>query len=150
YETMQANTGATAGATWVLGGQAVTTGGRLGALGDVVNQTLSGLRSDLDTFAVGMRDVINAVHTAGFDQDGNPGAAFFTGTDAKTITVNTSFTTRNVAASATGPVTDANNALAIAGLRTAGAVGTDTLGQSIQGLAGRLGGLSASAQATAS
>lgn len=152
FETMKATTGVPASAQWSLDGKTVNSGGRLGALTELSNTTLPSLATDLDNFATGLRDLINNAHTAGFDQDGNPGQAFFTGTGARDLALNPALTSRNVAAASTaaGAPNDAANALAMGGLRSSAAVGTSTLGQSIQALAGRLGGLSASAQHTAS
>ncbi|HVT77406.1 MAG TPA: flagellar hook-associated protein FlgK [Acidimicrobiales bacterium] len=146
-ETMQAST--SGAVTWTIDGKSVAGGGRLGGLQELVNTTLPSIGADLDNFANGLRDVINTAHLAGVDQDGNPAQAFFTGTGAHDLAVNASLTTRNVAAATTNNASDASNALNIAGLRTAAAVGSSTLGQSIQALAGRLGGMSASAQASA-
>ena len=150
FETMQAVTGSPGGATWTIDGATVHSGGRLGALTDALNTTLPGIQGDLDAFAVGLRNVINTGQTTGFDQDGNAGQAMFTGVSARDIAIKGALTTRGVAASATGAVADAANALAIAGMRTTAAVGTDTLNQNIQALAGKLGGMSSSAQHTAS
>lgn len=146
YSTMEANLTLPAGAKWTIDGDTVNTGGRLGALVDLVNNTLPSLRADLDAFATGLRDVINTAHQAGFDQDGAAGQAFFTGNDAGDLVVNTALGVRNVAASQSGAPGDGTNALDIAGLRTAAAVGPSTLMQAIHGLAGRLGSLSSGAQ----
>jgi flagellar hook-associated protein 1 FlgK len=148
FETMEPRTG-TVGAQWALDGVAITAGGKLGAQAELANVTLPGIRTELDNFAVGMRDLINTAHQAGFDQDGAAGLAFFTGTDAGNITVNPLVTGRKIAASASGAAVDAGNALNLAGLRTANAVGPETLQQAMQSLAGRLGSLSATAKSTA-
>lgn len=148
-EVMKANTGSPAGATWAADNVAIRAGGRLGALTDLVNQTLPSLRADLDAFAVGLRDTVNAQHQLGYDQDGNPGIAFFTGSSATDIGVNAAMTGRTVAASQSGAAVDSANALAMAGLRTTPAIGTNTLQQAIHGLAGKLGSMSATAQNTA-
>ncbi len=148
FETMQARTDGSSGAAWA-DGKLVSSGGKLGALAELVNTTLPGIRAELDAFAVGMRDLINAAHQAGFDQDGAAGAAFFTGTDAGNIELNPAITARKIAASAGGAAVDAGNALSIAGLRTALAVGPETLQQALQSLAGRLGSLSSTARSTA-
>lgn len=148
FETMEPRTG-TAGAQWSLDGVALTAGGKLGAQTELANITLPGIRAELDAFAVGLRDLINTAHQAGFDQDGATGIAFFTGTDASNIGVNAAMTPRKVAASAGGAAVDAGNALAMAGLRNASAVGPDSLQQALQSLAGRLGSLSATARSSA-
>lgn len=148
-EVMKANVGSPAGATWAADNKAITSGGRLGALTELVNATLPALRSDLDAIAVGLRNTVNAQHQLGFDQDGNPGIAFFTGSSATDIGVNPLMTGRKVAASQSGAAVDAANALALAGLRTSPAVGTDTLQQAIHGFAGKLGSMSSTAKSTA-
>lgn len=148
FETMQVAFG-TAAVEWTLDGKSLRAGGQLGAQVELFNTTLAGIGDELDAFAIGLRDLINAAHTAGFDQDGAAGVAFFTGTGAADINLNAALTTRKIAASASGAAVDAGNALAIAGLRTANAVGPNTLQESIQALAGRLGSLSATARSTA-
>lgn len=149
FELMAARTDGTAGAKWALDDKLVATGGKLGALTELTNVTLDGIRQQIDDFAIGMRDMINTAHQAGFDQDGAPGLAFFTGTDASNLDVNPLVTGRKIAASAAGAAVDAGNALNIAGLRTTPAVGTESLQQAVQSLAGRLGSLSATAKSTA-
>ncbi|MBV9919287.1 MAG: flagellar hook-associated protein FlgK, partial [Pseudonocardia sp.] len=145
-EKLQIANEAPATVSWALDGAAATAGGKLGALVELSNTTLPGLRSQLDALANGLRDQINTAHQAGKDQDGNAGLAFFTGTGAGDLAVNAALDVRKVAASETGAAADGNNALAIAGLRTAPAVGTNTLQQAIEALAGHLGGLSAAAK----
>lgn len=148
-EVMKANVGSPAGATWAADNKPITSGGRLGALTDLVNTTLPALRADLDAIALGLRDTVNAQHQLGFDQDGNPGIAFFTGTSAADIGVNALMTGRKVSASQSGAAVDAANALAMAGLRKTPAVGTDTLQQALHGFAGKLGSMSSTAKSTA-
>ncbi|MDP1792830.1 MAG: flagellar hook-associated protein FlgK, partial [Acidimicrobiales bacterium] len=149
FETMKARTDGTFGAQWTIDDKIIASGGKLGALTELANTTLPGIRAELDAFALGMRDLINTAHQAGFDQDGAAGVAFFTGTDAGNIDLNASMTGRKLAASAGGAAVDAGNALNIAGLRTALAVGPETLQQAMQSLAGRLGSLAATAKSTA-
>ena len=140
-----ANTGP-ATVSWALDGAAATAGGQLGALVELSNSTLPGLQSELDALANGLRDQINAAHQAGKDQDGNAGLAFFTGTGAADLGVNPALDVRKVAASETGAAADGNNALAIAGLRTTPAIGTNSVQQAVEALAGHLGSLAASAK----
>lgn len=149
FELMEARTDGTAGARWAIDDKVVAAGGKLGAFTELANTTLPGIRAELDAFAIGMRDLINGAHQAGFDQDGAAGVAFFTGTDAANIDVNPLVTGRKVAASASGAAVDAGNALTIAGLRTALAVGPETLQQAMQSLAGRLGSMAATAKNSA-
>lgn len=131
--------------TWVADGVPATAGGRIGALVELSGRTLPGLRADLDGLAVGLRDTLNAAHVAGFDLDGNAGGPLFTGTSAADLALDPAVTGRRLAASAGGQSADGNNAFAIAGLRTAPAVGQSTMLQAVQALAGRLGGLASDA-----
>jgi flagellar hook-associated protein 1 FlgK len=45
-------------------------------------------QTQLDTIASNLITATNAIHTTGYDANGNPGVPFFTGTNASTITVN--------------------------------------------------------------
>ena len=97
---------------------AVNPGGELGGFMTAVNTTLPSIRGDLDTVASQLITSVNAVHQAGYDLQGNPGGAFFTGSDASNIAVSSSLTPDGVAA-AVRPNTpnDGDNALAMAQLR---------------------------------
>ena len=135
------------GVTWVADGTSVVPSGRMGGLLGLANVDLPAIRTRLDEIATGLRDTVNAAHTAGFDQDGNPGIAFFVGTDAETLGVNPALGSRQVAAAATaaGAPADGGNALTMAGLRSAAAVGAETVGDALRAFAGRLGSLAATA-----
>lgn len=117
-------------------------GGSLGGLLDA-QAKLAGIRSGLDELATGIAEQFNEVHTAGFDLDGNPGQALFTGTSAATLVVNPGLDARGVAASASGAPNDGNNALALSALRDAQAADGTTA-------AGRLGAWVASIGLTVS
>lgn len=74
--------------------------GRVGASADLLNTTLPAYLSGLDAVAKDLADTVNAAHGAGYDLDGNPGAAFFTytaGSPASSLAVGV--TSRQVAAS---------------------------------------------------
>lgn len=74
--------------------------GEVGASTDLLNTTLPAYAAGLDAVARDLADTVNTTHAAGFDQDGNPGLAFFTfdpTNPAATLTVNV--TNRQVAAS---------------------------------------------------
>jgi flagellar hook-associated protein 1 FlgK len=80
----------------------------------------SGYLAQLDTIASNLITAVNTIHAAGFDLNGNPGGAFFTGTNAATIGVNAAIQAdpRLIAASGTAGTTGNNSAiLQIAGLR---------------------------------
>ena len=146
--------------TWANDGSAASLGGRLGGIVQVATGDVPSMRQQLDRLAVGLRDTINGVHKDGaparptYDLDGNPGGDFFTGTDSLTLALapGVAGDPRKVAASLSGQSADANNALAIAQLRTANAVDTDGVGgpdatllNALNGFAGKLGSAAAEA-----
>lgn len=147
-DAIQAATGGLA-IEWAHDGAPVAIGGKTGAWLETANQTLPSLKGDLDAIALQLRDAVNAAHTAGFDRNGAPGLAFFTGTGASNIAV-AALTVDQVAASAGGLPTDGNNALAIANVRTVTNGSGLTIAASVQALAGRLGTLAAGAETQAS
>ena len=144
-EHLRLSPAAPAALTWATDTVPARAGGRVGALIELSQGTLPGLRAELDALAAGLRDTVNAAHAAGFDLDGAAGGPLFAATSAADLAVHPAVTTRRLAASAGGRPNDGNNALAVAGLRTAPAVGDRTVLQAVQGLAGRLGGMAANA-----
>jgi flagellar hook-associated protein 1 FlgK len=136
---------------WTADGTVVKPSGRMGGLAALANADLPAIRAELDAIAVGLRDAINAAHAAGFDQDGNPGGSFFVGSDAATLAVDAALGTRQVAAARTaaGAPNDGGNALAVAGLRSTAAVGSETVGDALSALAGRIGSMAAGATSNA-
>jgi flagellar hook-associated protein 1 FlgK len=81
---LQASTGA-GGQEQVLdsNGNNITTaitGGTLGGSLNIANQVIPGFLSQLNTLASQFATAFNAAQAAGADSNGNPGAAFFTGT----------------------------------------------------------------------
>ena len=98
-----------------------TNGGRLGGWLEVRDVEIVDYLNRLDTMAQTLLNEVNALHTAGFDLQGNPGEVFFTGGSAADIAVNTvivSDPNRIAAAtSAAGAPGDGGNALSIAGLQ---------------------------------
>jgi flagellar hook-associated protein 1 FlgK len=105
-------------------GNPTIMGGALGALRELATSTVDGLRDRLDLVANGLRDAVNAQHTAGFDLDGNAGQAIFLGTSAADIHVDPALTTRSIAASRSGAAGDGNNAVALGDLAYRATVGT--------------------------
>jgi flagellar hook-associated protein 1 FlgK len=107
--------------TYGSGGPAATMGnagiaGRITARDTLVPQ----YQASLDTIAANLIAATNALHTTGFDVNGNPGQPFFTGTDAATISVNTAIQANPslIAASDTAGASGNNEiALAITALR---------------------------------
>ncbi|HZU32962.1 MAG TPA: flagellar hook-associated protein FlgK [Candidatus Angelobacter sp.] len=96
-------------------------GGQLGGLLRVRDQAIPGLSSKLDTLAASIANSVNAVHTAGFDLNGNAGQKLFTvpatvAGSAQFIQLNITDPTK-IAASQSGASGDNANALAIAQLQ---------------------------------
>jgi flagellar hook-associated protein 1 FlgK len=80
----------------------------------------TGYLAQLDTIAGNLITAVNTIHATGFDLAGNPGGAFFTGTNAATIGLNSAIQANPslIAASGTaGSVGNNSVILQIAGLR---------------------------------
>lgn len=74
----------------LAGGTTLTlTGGSMQGTIDARDNDLVTLRTDLDTLASNLITEVNAVHSAGFSMTGTTGAAFFTGTNASDLALNT-------------------------------------------------------------
>ena len=81
-------TNTTGPVTFDLGGTAVTPGsGDLAAWTDAAT-AVDDASTKLDTLANALITGVNTLTTSGFDMNGNPGVAFFTGLDASTIAMN--------------------------------------------------------------
>lgn len=103
--------------TFGSGGPAATVGnagiaGRLTARDTLIPK----YQTQLNTLASNLITATNALHMAGYDVNGNPGQAFFTGTDASNISVN--------------PAIQANPSM-IAAANVAGAPGNNEVALSI-------------------
>jgi flagellar hook-associated protein 1 len=137
-----ASTVATSGTepvTVSVNGSTLALGGEIGGFVATAGVDLPAYRSELDSLAVGLRDVLNAAHQAGTGLDGSTGVAFFVGTDALSLAVNPGLTPDAVAASQTGAAADGNNALAIAAaLRSGAAVGTANFGDALRSFGGKV------------
>ncbi len=101
--------------------------------------SLTGYKANLDTLSSTLISQVNTLHEAGTGEDGSTGVAFFTGTGAGDIAVNTAIVNDPdklaVAGALTGGATtpavgDSSNAAALA------ALGTATLGSSAGALSG--------------
>ncbi|HEY0358545.1 MAG TPA: flagellar hook-associated protein FlgK [Mycobacteriales bacterium] len=93
--------------------------GSIGALTENISVTLPDYTKELDKVAVALATTLNAQHVAGYDQDGNPGGAVFTGTTAATLQVSIT-DPRKIAAAATqtpGGNRDGGNAMALGKLK---------------------------------
>jgi flagellar hook-associated protein 1 FlgK len=119
-------------------GQAIAPGGSLGGQLSVLKVDLPDYSSRLDAIAVGLRDAVNAVHSASTDLNGNPGGPFFTGDGAADLSV-ADLTEAQVAVSRTGQAQDGEGALAMSALRTSAAVGTATVSQALVAFGSRVG-----------
>jgi flagellar hook-associated protein 1 FlgK len=111
------------GLKWVDTGTAATaTGGRLASVLQTLGTTLPNYSLALDQVAANLITTVNNQHAAGFDLAGNPGGAFFGGSDATTITMAISDPAKLAAAGSAGASLDARNADALA------AIGASTSG----------------------
>lgn len=96
------------------------TTGQLGATIALRDSIIPGYLAKVDALANGIATRVNTQHQLGFDQGGAAGAAFFTGTTAATISLNTAGITGTdkIAASGNGLLLgDNSNALALAQLQ---------------------------------
>jgi len=102
------------------GGTPLTlTGGSIQGTIDARDGALQTLRDGLDTLASSLISQVNGIYSSGYDLNGGTGAAFFTGTDAGTIAVNTTLQTDPTlvqAAGVAGATGDNTVALALAKL----------------------------------
>jgi flagellar hook-associated protein 1 len=102
------------------GGTPLTlTGGSIQGIIDARDGALQTLRDGLDTVASSLISQVNGIYSSGYDLNGGTGAAFFTGTDAGTIAVNTTLQTDPTlvqAAGVSGATGDNTVALALAKL----------------------------------
>jgi flagellar hook-associated protein 1 FlgK len=118
--------------TWSSGGAVDLVGGRLKALAELRDVTLTGYVDNLDALAKSIADAVNAAHTAGVDASGNPGLPLFTytaGAEAATLAVNPAIGTNPaliVAATVPGAPGDSSIAARIADLRTSAIFGSGT------------------------
>lgn len=106
----------TARAVWTSHGVSANVGGEAKALLETVNLTVPQQRGALDAVAQALHDDVNNLHVTGFDQDGNPGGAFFTmGVNGIEVAPLVAGNPRAVAASATAGAVDGSIAQALAG-----------------------------------
>jgi flagellar hook-associated protein 1 len=105
------------------------TSGKLQGLITLRDTTIPGYQTQLNTIASTLISKTNTQSGLGFDLNGNPGGAFFTGTDASNIAVNPALVSNPslIAASSTGAVGDSGNALAIADMQHTNVIGSSTI-----------------------
>jgi flagellar hook-associated protein 1 FlgK len=63
--------------SWAVDGLAASAGGQAQGLADTANVVVPEHRAGLAAVAQRLHDDVNALHTGGFDLDGNPGLVFF-------------------------------------------------------------------------
>jgi flagellar hook-associated protein 1 len=99
-------------------GPLTITGGRIHGFIDARDGAVQTLRDNLSTLATTLITEVNRVHQAGFGMDGSTGLAFFTGTNASDIAVNSAVTAEKIAASnSAGDVGNNKNIVALAQLK---------------------------------
>ncbi len=104
---------------WADGQQMIPTNGSLKGVLHVRDTILTGQLSGLNTLAAGLINQVNAIHTTGYGLNNATGLDFFSGTDALSISVNTSLDAASVASSsALDQPGNSNIAAQIAGLKT--------------------------------
>ena len=72
---------------WERDGYVAPVGGATGSMVNGLNDILPRYRNGLDAIAVKLIETVNAQHVRGYDQDGQPGVAFFSGDSASTLSV---------------------------------------------------------------
>lgn len=121
------------------------TGGKIGGWLQTRDTKIAGYQAQLDVLANGLREQINAVHAAGYGQDGTTGTDLFSGSGAADFAVNPDVLNDldliAAAATAAGVPGDADNALAVYGLRTALTMnnGTATFDSAVNSLVSQVG-----------
>lgn len=120
------------------------TGGSLHGIVEVRDGALATLRSDLNRLASQLIVEVNAVHAGGFGLSGTTGEAFFTGTDAASIGVNSVLLddpSRIQASGVAGAAGDNRVALALAQLadRKHAALGSQTFSENYGQTVTRMG-----------
>jgi flagellar hook-associated protein 1 FlgK len=95
------------------GGTPLTlTGGSIQGTIDARDGGLKTLRDGLDTLASSLITQVNGIYSSGYDKNGGTGAAFFTGTDAGTISVNSALSNPDLVQAAGVPNAPTDNAVA--------------------------------------
>jgi flagellar hook-associated protein 1 FlgK len=130
-----------------VGGTAVTlSAGSAAARVSMLQTTLPKYRSQLDGVADALSTAVNSIQTSGFDLNGNPGAAMFSGSGAGGITVALTDPARIAASATAGGNLDGSNAQLAARLGTA----PSSADSAYSSLVGALGAESQAAQSASS
>ena len=126
-------------------GTALTlTGGSIAGAIDTRDGALADLRNGLNSLAAQLITQVNSVYSGGYDLNGNTGAAFFTGTDAASIGVNSNLVndpSQVQAAGVSGATGDGSVALSLARLaqQVNGALNNQTFSDAYGHLVSNLG-----------
>jgi flagellar hook-associated protein 1 FlgK len=127
--------------------------GTLGACLEVRDELIPAYQAQLDTLAVAMMEAVNTLHATGYDLNGDAGLAFFTGTGAADLAVNSEILndTDLIAASSSADDADgdATIATAIAELQSSLALdsGTSTFSDYYDALVSKVGAAVSTADA---
>jgi flagellar hook-associated protein 1 FlgK len=115
---------------WGDNQQLVPPSGKLKGTLDVRDVVLVNQLSGLDTLAGNLATKVNDIHSKGYGLDNSTGNAFFTGSDASHLAVNSALSAASVAASSnSGEAGNNEVALAIVGLKTAKTIGSTTFNE---------------------
>ena len=136
------------------GTDVTSNSGQLRGLLDARDTAIPDVQAKLDTLASDLITKVNAIHSAGYDLNGNTGVAFLTGTNAQDIALNSVIAadpSKVAASTVAGAVGNASNALAIADLQTSASAGLNgaTLDQYYASIVSVLGSDVAQAQGMA-
>jgi flagellar hook-associated protein 1 len=121
------------------------TGGTLGGELEVRDESIPAYQAQLDKLAASIMDAVNACHERGYDLNGDSGVAFFTGTGAADMAVNSVILDNPemiAAASSSGDAsTDGSVATSIAALQDALTLdsGTSTFSDYYDALVSKIG-----------
>lgn len=137
------------------GSEAITddiSGGELAGYLEVRDELIPEYQSSLDDLAGAIITAVNTLHEAGYDLNGDEGAAFFTGTSAADIAVSSAILDDPslIAASSDGSAGDSTQAGAIANLQGSGLLnsGKSTCSEYYESLVTQIGAKVSSVEST--
>ncbi|GAA0278861.1 flagellar hook-associated protein FlgK [Cryptosporangium japonicum] len=102
------------------GQPAIVTSGELGSSMDSLNTVLPKYAKSLDDVAAKLAATVNGIHQNGFDRNGDAGEPFYTGTDAKSITMSITDPDKVAASGSANGRLDGSNADALGDVATSG------------------------------
>ncbi len=110
------------------------TGGSMQGTIDARDGTLANLQTSINTLASSLITQVNSIYSSGYDLDGSTGADFFTGSDAATISVNSSLANDPSAFQASGSATaSGDNTIALDLAELADTAQSNLQGQTFSG-----------------